>query len=167
MPLPTRLGLAISALLTGCLVSGSAGAVAGAPGQGCPLGQSPEARISRAAGAGKIVPSDPRSLQLCRYFVRGGKTHLARRHPALSAGPARRFARRLNRLPARKRTGRCEHPAGYVTGYFGYENGGVVQVKVSLGGCRLVRGGGRDALASSELIRSLVSLTSAGDVPYG
>jgi hypothetical protein len=118
----------------------------------------------KAASGGKVVPSGPLRLQLCRYYVRDGETRLAPARMYPSKAVARSFARRFNRLPQPPPARQCESQGGRIIAYFGYQRR-VVPVTITLGGCRLVSGASRKALATPDLVSDLAELTSKGDVP--
>jgi len=133
---------------------------------GCPLEAAAQsARADQAlSGDGKVVPLGPLRLQLCRYYERDGKVRLAPPRMYPSKAVARSFARRFNRLPQPPPARQCASQGGYITAYFGYQRR-VVPVTITLGGCRLVSGASREALATPDLVSDLAELTSKGDVP--
>ena len=167
----------VSSMLVGCMFlfavpkaggSMATGERATTEQGGCPLGASEtSAGAHRRASTqrGQVVPARPVRLQLCRYFRKDDMLRLAPTSGYPSAAVARAFARRFNRLPQPQRPRRCGNVPGYITAFFGYQRR-VVPVTVSLGGCRLVTGASRNALADSELLKHLVGLTSGRDIPF-
>ncbi len=172
--IPKLLPLAISALLlcTFLLATSEADGslrapFAATPQNSCPFEASNmRARVHQAEATpeGRVVPPSPLYMQLCRYYMRDGEMRLAPARMYPSKAVARSFARRFNRLPLPPLSRRCESERGYVTAYFGYQRR-VVPVTITLGGCRLVSGAARDALATPDLVSDLAELTSKGDIP--
>lgn len=163
--------LAISSALAGLLFLPAV--ITGADGStdmrgGCPYndGELRQSQVSPSARHGGVVPGKPRRMQLCRYYYRDDRLRLA---PTRSASPpavARQFARKLNQLPSPARARKCEGKIGYVVAYFSFKRK-IVPVTIRLGGCRLVTGRSRNALAPPRLVQQLVALSSDRDAPFG